>query len=221
MRKKGLAYLAGRMRGLEDFGFPLFDKGKRILEQHGYEVVSPADMDRGMGFDPRGLKGTDEELARLNFSTADALRRDFAEILNCTHLALLPNWRDSGGARKEKMLAETIGLDVLDVNLDAGLVVSHQDDSILDEAKRLVYGDRNAQYGPAIRDFSRTAAMWTVLFGELLKDGASFGPQHVPLGMIAVKLSREVHRPKRDSMTDLCGYAATYEQVRGVIGGWD
>lgn len=204
---KGLVYLAGKMRGLPEFGFPLFDKGKRILEQHGYEVVSPADMDRLIGFDPRGLHGTDEELAQLKFSTADALRRDFQEILNCTHFALLSNWRDSGGAKVEKMVAGAIDLIMLDVDLDAGTVAPHKEGSILEEAGRLVYGDRQEAYGHPRDDFARSAQMMSAILG------AGVRADQVPLLMIAVKISRLCERYKRDSVVDLAGYAATLERV--------
>ena len=39
-------------------------------------------------------------------------------------------------------------------------------------------------------------------------------PEQVALCMVAVKISREVHRPKRDNLVDIAGYAATLGMVR-------
>lgn len=74
---------------------------------------------------------------------------------------------------------------------------------LLDEAKRLVCGDRNAQYGDPTQDFDRVAAMWTALFGR------TFTNHEVAMAMACLKLSRLTHSPdKADSWADLAGYAA-------------
>ena len=38
-------------------------------------------------------------------------------------------------------------------------------------------------------------------------------PEQVPLCMIAVKISRECHEPKRDNMIDIAGYAETLDMT--------
>ena len=85
--------------------------------------------------------------------------------------------------------------------------MTRDDDTILDEAKRLVYGDRETRYGHPFQDFSRTAAMWSALFGR------RFSPEDVALAMCCVKLSRESNRPNRDNRVDLAGYAAALDRV--------
>ena len=79
--------------------------------------------------------------------------------------------------------------------------------SILDIAKQITHGDRQAAYGPPDQDFRRTADMMNALFADLLKDGVKFQPQHVAMMMILIKLSRQRHQQKQDNWIDIAGYA--------------
>ncbi|MEM9605859.1 MAG: DUF6378 domain-containing protein [Actinomycetota bacterium] len=73
---------------------------------------------------------------------------------------------------------------------------------LLDEAKGYIDGDRNASYGEPHQDFSRTAALWSVVFER------EFTAHEVALAMILLKCSRLTWQPgKRDSWTDVAGYA--------------
>ena len=78
---------------------------------------------------------------------------------------------------------------------------------ILDIAKKLTRGDRNASYGHPSQDFIRTAGMMNALFGDMLKEGCKFEPQHIAMMMILVKLSRQRHQNKRDNWIDIAGYS--------------
>jgi hypothetical protein len=84
-------------------------------------------------------------------------------------------------------------------------------ETILQEAQRLVYGDRNKDYGHPLDDFSRTAEMATGLLRNKLKDGAQITAEDFGMLMILAKLSRQVNRPKRDNLVDAAGYAATIQ----------
>lgn len=85
--------------------------------------------------------------------------------------------------------------------------VSPPSESILDEAKRLVCGDRQASYGPPDQDFQRTADMINGLFKDYFKEGCEFKPKDVAAIMILIKLSRNRHQNKRDNPVDIAGYA--------------
>lgn len=78
-------------------------------------------------------------------------------------------------------------------------------ESILEEAQRLTHGDRNADYGHPLDDYTRTAALVSALLAHKLKEPIT--PDEMALAMCCVKLSRQVHRPKRDNLVDLAGYA--------------
>jgi hypothetical protein len=80
-------------------------------------------------------------------------------------------------------------------------------DSILAEAHRLVHGQRGQDYGHPYEDFSRTAKIWSAILG------IEVTPQQAILCMIAVKISRECHRPKRDNRVDIAGYAEALDMV--------
>jgi hypothetical protein len=78
-------------------------------------------------------------------------------------------------------------------------------ESLLDKAKALINGDRKRDYGCAREDSGRIALMWSAIFG------VSVSPTQVPLAMICVKISRHLHRPKADNVTDIAGYAGLLE----------
>lgn len=80
-------------------------------------------------------------------------------------------------------------------------------ETILQEAQRLVHGDRQADYGHPIDDFSRTAKLWSAILGFPVT------AEQVGLCMCAVKISRLCNGLKRDSLVDLAGYAATVQMV--------
>lgn len=87
-------------------------------------------------------------------------------------------------------------------------LVTTADQTALDVAKSLVHGDRNADYGHPLDDFTRTAKMWSAILGIEVR------PEQVPLMMICVKLSRLTNDiTKRDSIVDVAGYAETLDMV--------
>ena len=90
-------YLAGPMRRIKDLNFPAFDAAKKKLQAQGYEVISPADLDRKGG-------------ATTNLGYA---KRDTAAILTCDAIYLLKDWEMSVGAAAEYFLARWIGLDII------------------------------------------------------------------------------------------------------------
>lgn len=186
-------YIAGPMRGKPFFNFPNFDAAALQLRSQGHEVVSPAEMDREIGFDPE-LLGTDydwEDLNKCEFSLSDAIDRDIAALKKCHAIYMLRGWQDSRGAKAEKALAEWIGLYVL----------YQEPEDILEEALRITKGDRQASYGPPDQDFQRTAAIWSAI------KGVPFEAREVAMFMVALKLSRETHQRKRDNWVDIAGYA--------------
>jgi hypothetical protein len=73
--------------------------------------------------------------------------------------------------------------------------------NILEEAEHIVNGDRQLEYGDKRECFTRIANMWAAYLGV---EVSSFDVVHM---MIMLKLARNVHKYKRDSMVDVAGYA--------------
>ena len=81
-------------------------------------------------------------------------------------------------------------------------------ETILDEAKRIVYGERGENYGHPFEDFSRTAQIWSAILGIKVE------PEQVALCMVGLKISRECNRPKRDNVVDGAGYFENLDMVK-------
>jgi hypothetical protein len=103
--------------------------------------------------------------------------------------------------------------DPLGVNEPYGVLVPKE--TVLQEANRLVYGDRAADYGGALTEAEKVAAGWRVILG------ADVEPEHYPLCMAWLKIVRQTNKAKRDNLVDLAGYAGVAEKIetdrRGVI----
>jgi len=85
--------------------------------------------------------------------------------------------------------------------------VEEKHENILEEANRLVNGDRNKHYGPPREDGARVSGMMNAL-GYRGPNGRELQPHDWAVFLMAVKLSRIVVTPtKRDHWTDSAGYA--------------
>lgn len=120
------------MRGHRLFNFPSFDRARDELKAKGFEVVSPADIDREGGFNP-------EDIDPLNWNPHDAgrwmweeynpesithyyeskgleppklrsldqvVRDDLEQVQKADCLYMLTGWENSKGAQAEHAVAE-------------------------------------------------------------------------------------------------------------------
>lgn len=113
MSKKRI-YVAGPMRGIRYYNFPAFDAARESLERDGWEVVSPADLDRDSGFDPF-LMPEDHDWSKLpkGFELRDIIRRDLDALLSCEAIYRLEGWAVSTGARAEWAVAQWANLETI------------------------------------------------------------------------------------------------------------
>lgn len=96
-------YIAGPMTGYPDYNFPAFDEARDHLERD-WNVISPADLDRAVGFEP--THEVTPEFLR------DAMRRDINAIMAVDALYALKGWEQSKGASAEVALAKWRGIPV-------------------------------------------------------------------------------------------------------------
>lgn len=191
-------YISGPMTGYPDFNYPAFHAKAKELRDKGHMVFNPAEMFDGQ-----------HDLPREKY-----MREDIAALLDTENIIFLDGWSKSRGAVLEYHVAFELGL-FLHYPINEPPIAdelfyhpskSQDTETILDEAKRLVYGDRNKDYGDPSDDFENIAAKWSVTFGiPVTKD-------MVGLAMIDMKTCRHMHRRKRDNLVDIAGYAACLER---------
>lgn len=78
-------------------------------------------------------------------------------------------------------------------------------ETILQEAQRLTHGPRQADYSHPLDDYTRTADLVNAALAHKLKEPLL--PEDMTVVMMLVKVSRQMHKPKRDNMVDAAGYA--------------
>lgn len=80
-------------------------------------------------------------------------------------------------------------------------------ETVLQEADRLINGDRRDTYGSASESFGRIAGLWSAYLGRTVT------PLDVANLMILLKVSRTKGTFHRDSYVDIGGYSALAEQL--------
>lgn len=106
-------YVAGPMRGYEKFNFPAFDNARNRMLDLGFNVISPADIDRACSGkeadDPSKIDVTDQ----TRFVFRDFYAIYFLAKCNPTGrngIVLLDNWFKSTGATAEFNLGKWLNL---------------------------------------------------------------------------------------------------------------
>jgi len=104
-----LIYIAGPMtsRAHIDYNFPKFDAARDFINGFSnLRAISPADMDRDLGFygKPFGMPDTP------NCQRKNIIKRDVDAILECDGMFMLHDWWLSTGAQAERKLAIWYGL---------------------------------------------------------------------------------------------------------------
>ena len=77
--------------------------------------------------------------------------------------------------------------------------------TILEDAGKLVTGDRQADYGDIEQNFTDISNMWSVILDKEIT------ASQVVMCMVALKLCRQKNKYKRDNLVDICGYAFILE----------
>ena len=81
-------------------------------------------------------------------------------------------------------------------------------ETILEEAERLVGGDRQWAYDHPKDNCTRIGQIWGIL---LERD--PIPPEKVGLMMIGLKMARQMFRPTRDNLVDIAGYSRVIDLI--------
>ena len=106
---KKTIYIAGPMQNCPLFNFPAFDAARDKLIAEGWNVISPADLDRAIGFH--------ETFPASQINTAfldEALKRDVDAILKSDAIYMLRGWKNSTGATAEYWLAKWRHIEIIE-----------------------------------------------------------------------------------------------------------
>lgn len=191
-------YIAGPMRGYAKFNFAAFDKARDKLVAQGWKVLSPADLDRAIGFDENDETEPSKEF--LN----GAFDRDIKAIRKSDAIYMLSGWENSTGATAEYWVARWLHLEIIE-----------EQESILSIAQRVTSGDRRRDYGSAKENHDKIADMWNTYLMIRKEHDGLISASDVAAMMILLKLARHANSPKKDNFTDIAGYAKCLSQIEG------
>ena len=106
-----VVYIAGPMTGIDGFNYRAFDEARDVLLAEGWDVISPADLDReNLGIDFSEMTGFED----LSDYVEDFARQDLEALLAAHAVIVLPGWEASTGARNEMSIAAMIGVPIFD-----------------------------------------------------------------------------------------------------------
>lgn len=222
-------YIAGPMRGKPDLNFPEFNRVAAEWRAAGFEVINPAELDGGDVSQPFSyyikrdiqalltcdaivlLKGwSDSQGARVEQNVAEAcgllhfepwdLKRAWSLTVNCPRLFTMHN-----ATPRDWLKAHT---GTYKVPLDECFYGPEESPkTVCQEADSLIHGDRRADYGHPLDDYSKVVGAFNSM------TGLSLTVEQAILFMQCVKLSRQQNKPKRDNLVDLCGYTGLLEMI--------
>lgn len=100
--RKKRVYISGQITGLDEREYKAFFKlAEDILRQFGYDPINPAALDE--------TENTE------HWSWHDYMKRDIKLLCGCDYIYLLPNWRNSKGAKFEYMIADMLQIPCLNL----------------------------------------------------------------------------------------------------------
>ena len=207
-------YLAGPMSGIAEFNAPAFDAATAAWRAVGFKVYNPVEHDRDdMGVDHTLYHDGDVSATQIPYTTF--LREAVKAVASCEAIAMLPGWQASNGANLELYVARALEMPAYDARYPDDLKLIQE--NVLEEAMRIVYGDRAAAYGHPKENFRLIAKLMMPIIDARIENGRCLlRPQDVALLMVQTKVARELNITKRDNWTDIAGYAGAGARAIGL-----
>ena len=104
-KEKTKIYIAGKITGVANFK-EIFAEAEKELKQRNYEVFNPANIE---------LEHCDNCECSEGQIWAKYMLKCLPQLAQCDVICLLPNWRESEGARIEYLFAKRAGLKVCEL----------------------------------------------------------------------------------------------------------
>jgi hypothetical protein len=237
-------YIAGPMRGKEYFNFPAFDEARERMIERGWNVISPADLDRNGGFDPEEyesrnmrdnkFQGLPEDFwDRLpgrgyNWDLLECMRRDIAAIQDFADaVLLLPGWESSTGAITEYMLSVWKGIPAFAY---PGMEPVTLDQTYFAYGAKSKAKEDNPSEDPLVEAIDITDNSRNQSYGKPEENhgrtaglwtqylGLKINARQVCVMNILQKISRDAANPKRDNIVDIAGYVRNIWMVEEGLG---
>ena len=189
-------YLSGPMGGIINYNHALFNTVAAQLRGDGYAVLNPAENDGGS----------------MDKSREFYLRLDLVNLSQAQGMILLPGWESSKGCWMEVAVAQELEVPIfLCFTADPLKLEPYYPPktTLADQAKAIVAGARQRDYGTPERNQEKIGKVWGALLGI-----GDIPPRMVGLLMVALKLVRDAFRPGDDNITDAHGYLLMVEQCK-------
>lgn len=114
-------YISGPITGIYEGNKSVFEAAERDLSNQGYEVVNPHKLDHSraekmqLEFDEEQSNGLSLEQMKEKVDKihAEYMRTDIKALCECSHMALLPGFANSKGAKMEIEVAKMIKIDII------------------------------------------------------------------------------------------------------------
>ena len=91
--------------------------------------------------------------------------------------------------------------------------------TLLDQARQKVYGDREKEYGPPTHNIETIAEFWRIYLEKKHNVLLSLLPEDVCQMMVLLKLARQMNDPTHhDSLVDIAGWAAVQDRIQTFDG---
>ncbi len=202
-------YLAGPVSGIKNDNREEFVRVKAILEDDGGKTTTPFCLPISK---PKDTDKQDVWNYYMRHCLNHVLSGDVEMVV------LLEDWQTSKGASSEAYVAQKANIPVKEFHerSDGTYYLSdigegEETEDILLEANSLVNGDRNNSYGHPYFDYMKTAAFWSIVLKDKLKEDLT--QEDAIMCMMMMKVSREMNKHKKDNLTDLAGYAQCLQKT--------
>jgi hypothetical protein len=85
--------------------------------------------------------------------------------------------------------------------------------NVFDEAKEIIYGDREGLYGHPSKNLERIATQWSLYMRQKYNQQVLLSAEDVCWMMSVLKMVRQMNADKRDNLVDAIGYIGLIERL--------